>query len=175
MNLSVNVNVDAMPPRVCGKVGHAGGRGRRGRAVTHVAAIRGVADTDYVPAFVDGRHSDVADAGAHSEVSHLCCCYRQLSGQSLMALSLGIAQQHISTLSHISFHSRSELEVLAADRAAISAVERNDQRVRHVHLERLTNTINNLLALEHIMAVHVAASRDSAMDEASHTDDDDDA
>ena len=64
--------------------------------------------------------------------------------------------------------------LLAADGAALSAVERNDQRVRHVHLERLTNTINNLLALEHIMAVHVAASRDSAMDEASHTDDDDD-
>ena len=163
-----------MPPRVCGKVGRAGGRGRRGRGVTHVAAIRGDADTDYVPAFVDGRHSDVADAGAHSDVSHLCCCYRQLSGQSLMALSLGIAQQHISTLSHITFHSRSDLEVLAADDAALSAVERNDQRVRHVHLERLTNTINNLLALEHIVAVHVAASRDSAMDEASDTDGDDD-
>ena len=91
-----------------------------------------------------------------------------------MALSLGIAQQHISALSRISFHSRSDLEVLAADGAALSAVERNDQRVRHVHLERLTNTINNLLALEHIVAEHVAASRDSAMDEASDTDGDND-
>ena len=124
----------------------------------HDAANRGVADTDYVPAFVDGRHSDVADAGAHNDVSHLCRCYRHLSGQSLMALSLGIAQQHVSALSRINFHSRRELEVLAADRAAISAVERNDQRVRHVHLERLTSTINHLVALEHTMALHVAAS-----------------
>jgi len=150
-----------MPRRGFGIVGRAGGRARRGRGGSHVDATRGRLiddDSDDEPVFVAGRHSDVADAGVQMEVSHLCRSYRQLPGQSLMALSVGIAQQHLSELSHITLHSRSELEELAADRADLRAAESNDHRVHVVHLARLTNTINHLLALEHTMVVYVAAS-----------------
>jgi len=117
-------------------------------------------DSDDEPVFIAGRHSDVADTGAQSEVSNLCRSYRQLPGHSLMALSVGFAQQHLSELSHITLHSRGEMEELAATRANLSDAESIDHRVRVVHLARLTSTINHLLALEHTMALHVAASLD---------------
>lgn len=148
-----------MPSRGFGKI--AVGRARRGRGGLHAYASRGVVndnDSDDEPAFIDGRHFDVAEAGAHAQVSHLCLGYRQLSGQSLLALCIGVCQQHITELSSITVHSRSERELLSADRVAIDAVERYEHRTRAVHLARLTNTINHLVALEHTMALHVAAS-----------------
>jgi hypothetical protein len=152
-----------MTRRGFGIVGRAGGRARRGRGGSRAGAARGGLiddNSDDEPVFVAGRHSDVADTGAQSEVSSLCRCYRQLPGHSLMALSVGFAQQHLSELSHITLHSRGEMEELAATRANLSDAESIDHRVRVVHLARLTSTINHLLALEHTMALHVAASLD---------------
>jgi hypothetical protein len=68
------------------------------------------------PTFVDGRHPDVAVAGAHEEVARYSREYRSLSGHTLLTLSIGTCQQLIEGIGSLRFQFSSEKDVFPADR-----------------------------------------------------------
>ena len=68
------------------------------------------------PTFVDGRHPDVAVAGAHEEVARHSRDFRSLSGHTLLTLSIGTCQQLIEGIGSLKFKFSSEKDVFPADR-----------------------------------------------------------
>ena len=115
---------------------------------------------DAAPVFVSGRHPDVAVSGAHEEVARFCSEFRQLSRQTLLAMSIGACQQLVEGLGSLSFPFSSERDVLPADRAGHVAELRVVHAVHLEHLARLTNAVNHLVAIEHAVAAHLSASSD---------------
>ena len=118
----------------------------------------GVPRTLRAPLLRDGRHPDVADAGAHDEVVRLSRDYRGMSGQTLLSLSVGTCQQLVGAVSPLQFPFSSQRDELPADRAGHVALLRSDHTLRSRHLAWVSHTVNQLVAVEHALAEHVAAS-----------------
>ena len=128
-----------------GKAGHRKGRSGASRA-------------PHAPTFVDGRHHDVATAGAHEEVVRLARDFRGMSGQTLLTLSLGTCQQLIGAVCPLQFKFSSEPDILPADRAGHVAILRSAHAIRTKHLAWVSQTVNQLVAVEHALAQQVQAS-----------------
>ena len=118
----------------------------------------GSARAPRAPTFVDGRHHDVATAGAHDEVMRLSRDFRGMSGQTLLTLSIGSCQHLVGAISPLQFKLSSEPDVLPADRAGHIAMLRDDHIVRSQHLAWVSHTVNQLVAVEHALAQQVQAS-----------------
>jgi hypothetical protein len=108
--------------------------------------------------FVDGRHPDVAFAGAHEEVTRLSRDYRALSGQTLLSLSIGTCQQLVGAISPLHFKFSSERDVLPADRAGHVDMMRAAHTIRSQHLAWVSQAVNQLVAVEYALARQVDAS-----------------
>ena len=70
-------------------------KGKAGRCNGKFGASR----ASRAPRFVDGRHHDVATAGALDEVMRLSRDFRGLSGQTLLTLSIGSCQHLVGAIS----------------------------------------------------------------------------
>lgn len=104
------------------------------------------------------RHPDVTCAGADEEAGKWYEDYRGLTGRSLLTMSAGVCQQTLHGLDDLRFRFRSHGHVLPADRAEHELLLNVSHQVRSTHLALLSEAINQLIALEHVVAVHVAAS-----------------
>ena len=104
------------------------------------------------------RHPDVTGAGADEEVGTWYDDYRGLTGRSLLTMSAGVCQQTLRGLEALRFRFRSHGSVLPADRADHELLLNVSHQVRSTHLALLSEAIDQLIALEHVVAVHVAAS-----------------
>ena len=94
------------------------------------------------PTFVDGRHPDVAVAGAHEEVARHSRDFRSLSGHTLLTLSIGTCQQLIEGIGSLKFKFSSEKDVYPADRNGHVDGLRAAHTVRTEHLAWLSAAIN---------------------------------
>jgi hypothetical protein len=110
------------------------------------------------PTFVDGRHPDVAVAGAHEEVARHSRDFRSLSGHTLLTLSIGTCQQLIEGIGSLKFKFSSEKDVYPADRNGHVDGLRAAHTVRTEHLAWLSAAINQLVSVEHALAMHVTSS-----------------
>ena len=113
---------------------------------------------DTSPFLCDGRHSDVATAGAYDEVSRLSRDFRGMSGQTLLTLSIGACQHMVGAVTPLKFPFSSGRDVLPADRDGHISQLRADHAIRSEHLAWVSHTINQLVAVEYALAEHVAAS-----------------
>ena len=130
----------------------------KGGKTRHRKGTAGVPRTLRAPLLRDGRHPDVADAGAHDEVVRLSRDFRGMSGQTLLSLSVGTCQQLVGAVSPLQFPFSSQRDELPADRAGHVALLRSDHTIRSTHLAWVTHTINQLVAVEHALAEHVMCS-----------------
>ena len=104
------------------------------------------------------RHPDVLRAGADEGVGTWYEDYRGLAGRSLLTMSAGVCQQTLHGLDALQFRFRSHGHVLPEDRAEHELLLNVSHQVRSTHLALLSEAIDQLIALEHVVAVHVAAS-----------------